>query len=254
MPRASTFRVLVLLAGLCGVPPALTFAAGESQPRQDGGLWPWASQNAPKPPPIPPYEVPTFHGKRDFRSAAAWHKAPRIDGDAVFRAVVACFPSKSTWGLDLRFQAAIRTASAVDVTGTAIGKNMVSIVASMPLYSAVEIDRERQRELQRREDAAKNVAEFINQLAIRNAALRSLALAAAMESRAQIRVNEGIADVDEQIKFLDRVIAQENALITAEAKAMAARLALVAMCRDEQADALNAYLSDLAAVPEAAKP
>ena len=85
-------------------------------------------------------------------------------------------------------------------------------------------------------------------------ALRALALAAAMESRAQIRVNEGIADADEQVKFLDRVIKAENDLITAESKAMDARLSMVSMCRDEEADRMNEYLTGLAQLPAAAKP
>ena len=228
------------------VSPAPTFAAGE--------LWPRASQAPKDAPKVKPYEVPTFGGKRDLRSAAKWEKAPRIDGDAVFRAVVACFPSKPTWNIDVSLQAAMRTANAVDITGTAIGKSTVGIVASMPLYSATEIDRERQREYQRRGDVAKTVAEFIGQLANRNMALRALALAAAMESRAQIRVNEGIADADEQVKFLDRVMKAENDLITAESKAMDARLSMVSMCRDEEADRMNEYLTGLAQLPAAAKP
>jgi DNA-binding TFAR19-related protein (PDSD5 family) len=35
---------------------------------------------------------------------------------------------------------------------------------------------------------------------------------------------------------------------------MDARLTLVAMCRDEEADAVNAYLTNLAQLPAAAKP
>jgi hypothetical protein len=246
-----TFRaVAAFLAVLCAVSPAPTFAEEKS-----GNLWPWSSQNAAPPPAVKPYEVPTFGGaKRNFRDAAQWQKAPKIDGDAVFRMIIACYPNKSRWNLDIDLQAAVRTANAVDITGTAIGKSTVGIVARMPLYSATEMDREREREYRRRTDTAGKVAEFVGQLATRNQALRTLALAAAMESRAQIRVNEGIADAEEQIKFLDKVAAAENQLITAEAKAMDARLSLVAMCRDEEADAVNAYLTDLAQLPPAAKP
>jgi hypothetical protein len=223
------------------------FAAGE--------LWPWASQSPKEPPKVPPYEVPTFGAKKNFRDAPAqWVKAPRIDGDAVFRMVIACYPNKSQWNIDVDLQAAMRTANAVDITGTAIGKSTIGIVARMPLYSATEMDREREREYKRRTDTATKVAEFVGQLASRNQALRTLALSSAMESRAQVRVNEGIADADEQVKFLDMVAGAENALITAEAKAMEARLTLVAMCRDEEADRVNAYLTELAQLPLAAKP
>jgi hypothetical protein len=220
-----------------------------------GDLWPWSNQAPKEPPKVKPYEIPTFGAKRNFRDAPAqWEKAPKIDGDAVFRTIIACYPTKSRWNLDVDLQAAVRTANAVDITGTAIGKSSVGIVARMPLYSATEMDREREREYRRRSDTAGKVADYIGQIATRNQALRILALSAAMESRAQIRVNEGIADAEEQIKFLDKVAAAENQLITAEAKAMDARLTLVAMCRDEEADAVNAYLTNLAQLPAAAKP
>ena len=131
---------------------------------------------------------------------------------------------------------------------------MVGIVAKMPLYSASEMDREREREYRRRTDTAAKVADFVGQVAARNKAVRVLAISAAMESRAQIRVNEGIADADEQLKFLDRVTAAEQDLITAEAKIMDARLSLVAMCRDEEADKMNEYLTALVQLPDGAKP
>ena len=247
VPRRLTFAALCLA---CAVAPAPTFAE-----EKGGNLWPWASQNAPAPPKVKPYEIPTFGDKRNFRDAPAqWQKAPKIDGDAIFRMVVACYPNKSRWGLDVDLAAAVRNANAVDITGTAIGKSTVGIVARMPLYSATEMDREREREYKRRTDTAGKVAEFVGQLAARNQALRVLALAAAMESRAQVRVNEGIADADEQIKYLDKVANAEKDLITAEAKAMDARLSLVAMCRDEESDTVNAYLTDLAQLPPAARP
>ena len=71
--------------------------------------WPWASQAPKEPPKVQAFEIPTFDGgKRDFRGAApAWTKAPRIDGDAVFRMIVACYPSRSQWNIDVDLQAAL---------------------------------------------------------------------------------------------------------------------------------------------------
>jgi hypothetical protein len=140
---------------------------GEDKTSSTGGnLWPWASQNAPAPPKVKPYEIPTFGPKRNYRDAPAqWQKAPKIDGDAIFRMVIACYPSKSRWNLDVDLQAAVRTANAVDITGTEIGKSTVGIVARMPLYSATELDREREREYRRRSDTASKVADFVGHLA-----------------------------------------------------------------------------------------
>lgn len=80
-------RSLVVIAVL----PAPTFAADE----KGGNLWPWSSQNAKEPPKVQPYEVPTFGAKRNFKDAPAqWQKAPKVDGDAVFRTIIACYPNK----------------------------------------------------------------------------------------------------------------------------------------------------------------
>lgn len=244
MSPAPTFRAVLL--ALCAVLPAPTFA---------GDLWPWASQNAPAPPKIQPFEIPTFAGKAgDFKGQRPeWVKPPRIDGDAVFRAVVACYPARSRWQIDIDLQAAVRNTGAVDVSGTTIGRSMVGIVARMPIYSDSEMDRERVREYQRRTDTAKIVANFIGQSAKRNAAVRALALVATMEQRAQVRVREGIADADEQVKWLDKIIQAEGDLMTAESAIQEARLKLVAQCRDDVADEMNDYLSGLAQLPDAAK-
>lgn len=230
---------------------ALTAANGQA-----GDLWPWASQTPKEPPKVQPFEIPTFDGgRRDFRApASAWTKAPRIDGDAVFRMIVACYPSRSQWNIDVDLQAALRNTSAVDVTGTQIGRSMIGIVARMPLYSATEVDREREREYRRRQDTAQTVADLATQLAARNQAVRVLALSGSMEQRAQVRVNQGIADADEQIKWLDRVAGAEKDLITAESKAAEARLKLVSQCRDEASDTVNAYLTELSQLPTTAKP
>lgn len=242
-------RVRALIAPVFAVLSAVAWA-------EEPGLWPWSSQNPAKPPAVKPYEIPTFEGaSRDFRAPpSAWVKAPRVDGDAVYSMILACYPAKSRWRLNLDLQAALKTAESLDVTGTTIGSSYVGVVARMPLYSADDHDREREREYKRRVDTARLVADFVGQIAARNQALRVVALAASMEQRARVRVAEGIADADEQVKYLDKVADSEKALVTAEANVMAARLALVSMCREEEADRVNAYLSNLARLQEKARP
>jgi len=251
--RGRTLRVLLALAPAFAAPTGNT----QAQPEKDSpGLWPWASQSPATPPKVPPFEIPTFAGQHgDFKDAPSeWVRAPKIDGDAIFRAVVSCYPARSRWQIDLDLQAALRTSSAVDVTGTTIGRSMVGIVARMPIYSDSEMDRERQREYQRRLETASTIADFIGAIARRNAAVRTLSLSSMLEKRAQLRVREGIADADEQVKWLQKVIDTENELISAEGDIQKARLKLVALCRDDAADGINAFLTQLARLPEATKP
>ncbi len=242
MPRKS---IVAAVAGLCA---AAAVAAADL-----GGLWPWASQNPAKPAPVKPYEIPTFEGQaRDFRQPAPpLAQAPAIDGDAVFRAVVDCYPVKSRWKMDVDLEAAVRSSRVIDVTGTAIGRSNVGIVARMPIYSATEHDREMEREARRRADTAKTVADFVEKLAERNASVRAVALYSALEQRARVRVNTGIADAAEQVGYMEKTSTAERDLIRAEAGVMQTRLQLVAMCREGEADQMNRFLSGLAQLPAA---
>jgi len=247
-----------MLRALRMIAPALALAitADVAEGGEQSGLWPWASQNPERPPAVKAYEIPTFDGgRREFRDEPpGWVKAPRVDGDAVFTMILHCYPAKSRWRLNVDLQAALKTAESLDVTGTTIGSSYVGIVGRLPLYSASDQDREREREYRRRVDTAGLVADFVGQIATRNRAVRNVALSGSMEQRARVRVAEGIADADEQIKYLDKVAAGENSLIMAEAKIMQARLALVSMCREDEADRVNSYLSNLARLPEKARP
>ncbi len=91
------------------------------------------------PPDIQPYQIPTFDGKpREFKLSEPIKVAPRIDGDAVFKAVVACFPERVQWGLELDAVAGARmtdqqnTVSTFDTAG--LSRYYAGIVAKMPLY------------------------------------------------------------------------------------------------------------------------
>ena len=242
MPRKS---IVIAVAGLCA---AAAVAAADL-----GGLWPWASQNPAKPAPVRPYEIPTFEGQaRDFRQPPPpLAQAPAIDGDAVFRAVVDCYPVKSRWKMDVDLEAAVRSTRVIDVTGTAVGRSNIGIVARMPIYSATEHDREMEREARRRADTAKTVADFVAKLAERNASVRAVALYSALEQRARVRVNTGIADALEQVGYMEKTSTAERDLIRAEAGVMQTRLQLVAMCREGEADQMNRFLSGLAQLPAA---
>lgn len=242
MPRKTFF---VAVAGLCA---AAAVAAADL-----GGLWPWSSQNPAKPAPVRPYEIPTFEGQaREFRQPPPpLAQAPAIDGDAVFRAVVDCYPVKSRWKMDVDLEAAVRSTRVIDVTGTAVGRSNIGIVARMPIYSATEHDREMEREARRRADTAKTVADFVAKLAERNASVRAVALYSALEQRARVRVNTGIADALEQVGYMEKTSTAERDLIRAEAGVMQTRLQLVAMCREGEADQMNRFLSGLAQLPAA---
>jgi len=221
--------------------------------------WPWSDGEAEQPPPPKPYRLPTMAGDDlNFQDQpAAPVKAPHIDSDSVFRYVLSCFPEKSKWDLDVRLRGQVAlTGEVLDENNveSALGSSYVAIVASLPLYSAGEISREREREYKRRMDVAGNVANFITAIASRNHAVRELALYRSLEARSAIRVAQGVVEVAEQVQYLEKVAnAQEN-LIKDEAKIMENRLKLVGMCDPVNATVINAWLTRVSAVPRKPTP
>jgi hypothetical protein len=135
--------------------------------------------------------------------------------------------------------------------GTDLGRNYAQIVATMPLYSATELDRKQKNEYDLRGDTAKRVATFVTAISARNHSIRELALYQSLESRAAIRVQNGVTGADEQVTYLKAVASSQEAVIKAEADIMESRLALSSLCSKDNYKPINDYLKMLAVVPGA---
>lgn len=217
--------------------------------------WPWKSgSELEKPPDVKPYQIPTMAGDGlDYHDKpAAIVQAPALDADAIFKAVLACYPERSKFDIDVDLRAAIRSSDVLDLqdTATGLGKSYVGIVASMPLYSGRELDREKEREYVRRKDTAKAVADFVTAIAGRNHAVRELALYRSLEARSAVRVKEGITEATEQVGYLEKVATAQDKLIGEEAKIMESRLLLAGMCDPANAKTIGGWLKTISAVPE----
>lgn len=196
---------------------------------------------------IPPYKIPTFSGKpNDFKKfAPAMQPAMEVDSDILFQAVVNCFPERVPWGLELDAVGGARyseqnTITTFDTSG--LSRYYVGVVAKMPLYSAEELNRQRQAEYTRRGEVAKNVEALLSALATQRRAKRQLGLFTSLEARAQERVALGLTDTTEQVTYLEKVIDAQSKLDDAEAGLNGARLALIGQCRDEMVDAVNNHI------------
>jgi hypothetical protein len=116
------------------------------------------------------------------------------------------------------------------------------IVANMPLYSDIEIDKDRKVEYQRREQTAMTIKEMLSAVAAKRRAERMMGLYLSLEKRAQARIETGVAPVDEQISYLEKVATTQGELDTAEAAIEGSRLALIGQCRPEVLDEVNNYI------------
>jgi hypothetical protein len=207
------------------------------------------------PPEVTPYQLPTMTGDAPAIDdhVAALVVAPSIDADALFNKLLACYPTRSKWQIDVDLKAGSRVGEDVSAVanGTDLGRNYAQIVASMPLYSATELDRKQKNEYDLRGDTAKRVATFVTAISARNHAMRELALYQSLESRASVRVQSGVTGAEEQVTYLKEVASAQDAVIKAEADIMESRLALSSLCSKDNYVPINHYLKTLAAVPGA---
>jgi hypothetical protein len=220
-------------------------------------FWPWKEGEAEQPPPVQPYKIPTLSGDElDFKAKPPLVKAPKIDADAVYQYVLDCYPEASKWNLDVNLRAQIASTpesilSSAGTSTTELGDSYLAIVASLPLYSSTELNREKERESLRRQNVASIVADFIAAIASRNHAIRESTLYRGLEARAALRVQQGINEAREQMGYLEKVAASRESLIRQEAKIMESRLKLAGMCDPANAKTINTWLKNISAVPQA---
>ncbi len=191
---------------------------------------------------LPPYQSQSFN----FKNAIPPIKtAPPINSEDIFNAVIACYPSPSRFDISLKLQAGASAFDESTATNdlTDRGKYYVGIVAEMPLLdNSATLERERQREYERRTATADQIAKFIAALSKRNQAERELGLYTGLEQRAQIRVKMGVTGVSEQVGYMEKVIASQQKITAASAEAESTRLALQGFCQDDKKPYLANYL------------
>jgi hypothetical protein len=200
------------------------------------------------PPDIKPFEIPTFTGKPvDWNHPKpAINELPKVNGDAIFSVVNRCYPLKSGFGLDVSLKAGLTYKDTTDsnnqINTLDSNKYYAGIVASMPLYSDVEIDKERKLEYQRRMQTTDTIKALLEGVANKRRAERLIGLYEALEKRSQERVRQDIVSADEQIGYLEKVATTQGDLDKANAQIEASRLALIGQCRPETVEEVDNYI------------
>jgi hypothetical protein len=171
----------------------------------------------------------------------------------LFDMVVSCWPEKSFFRGELSLEGrATRTNSSTSnttsfdpVTGSyssSNNNNYVALVGKIPLYSGIELDREREREASRRTVIANAVGVYISALAEHKLNERELQLLRALEARAKQRVDAGVVGTSEQLGAFEKVSMLENKNIRTGADLIKSRVQLSAMCDDKRAWIIDGYL------------
>ena len=151
--------------------------------------------------------------------------------------------------MELDLEAGLRTEGVVTADHVTLGKEYIGIVASMPLFSASEMNRQREREYVRRTATSELIGRFLTAIAVRNHAQRETTLYRALEARSQVRVKKGVVGTDEQVAYMEKLMAAHKTLIQAEADITATRLAIAGQCSDDKRPVLNNWLKRVSALP-----
>jgi hypothetical protein len=122
------------------------------------------------------------------------------------------------------------------------GRASVALVARVPLYSAAEVDREREREYMRRGKVADAVGALVSSLADRVRLQRELDMTRALEQRAQQRVFIGVAETSEQVKYLEKVADVDGQLLRQKGLIEKARLDLLGLCYESEVDRVDEFI------------
>jgi hypothetical protein len=200
----------------------------------------------------PPLTVPLFDGiERSYKPPSNPLKRPEIpDFRRLFELTVACWPEKSWFRGELHVEGRLANKksaqnSAVDpLSGTITTRDdrYIALVARIPLISASELDKERNREAERRGKIAEAVGSLVAARAERVMQTRQLTLLQALEKRAQERVRMGVAETGEQVRYLEQVAALETRIQALQGDEIKARLHLLGMCDDTNMARIDAYL------------
>lgn len=184
------------------------------------------------------------------------------DPRALFDMAVACWPAPSYLRAELNLEGRANARNGNRAAGTtqttsidpqtggitqsiAGNENFVGLVAKIPLYSAMELDKERDREANRRAKVAEAVGLLAASIAEWELNQRELSLNRALEKRSQERIALGVAETSEQVSLLRAVAQLEGKSFQVRAHIIKARLTLVGLCQDgPRADAVDNYLRE----------
>ena len=205
-----------------------------------------AQADSPEP---PPFQLPLLDGESRTHAPpqGKLERGALPDPRALFDLAMGCYPARSLFRAEIALEGRVARrqagADALNPAEAGSGASYVGVVARIPLYSALEIDREREREFQRRKTVAAAVGALTQTLAERAVVARKLSLFRALEKRAQERVAIGVAETGEQVQYLKEVAELEGRLNEARAKVVEARMTFVGLCAEGvPADRVDAYI------------
>lgn len=216
----------------------------------------WSADPAGGQPTVPeagkPFLLPTYSGEQPsiYPPEKPPVPGPAPDARDLYERALACWPVRSLFRGEVTLEGRVRNDRGIflDESGvTSSSRASASLVARLPLYSAIELDREREREWARRVRVAESAGQFVSVLAERDKLRRQLDLLRALERRSQERVRAGVAETAEQVGFMEKVASAEGEIVRLSGMLQKARIELLGNCHEQQADVLDVHIKQLLA-------
>jgi hypothetical protein len=197
-------------------------------------------------PEVAPWTVPLYSGdpKQTHRAKPAPAAAgPVPDARELWTRALECWPIEKVIDATVSLEGRVRNVRGPELENqTRDSRAWVGIVARVPLYNGADVERERQREFQRRIKAAEAVGLLMTAITDVERVDRQAGLMRALERRAQERVRLGVADTSEQVAYLEKTAALESDRLKYDAAAQRARLELLALCAPGRVDQLDDFV------------
>jgi hypothetical protein len=166
------------------------------------------------------------------------------DSRELYQRTLDCWPNTQHMKAEVAIEGRVsqRNDGWIYSNGYPASGNSASLVARLPLYSATEMEREREREWTRRRRAAEAVGQWLSQVSDRQRIKQQLELMKSLEHRARLRVLAGIVDSSEQVHYMEKVAELDGQLMRQHGLIQRSRLELLGFCAPGHADALDKHL------------
>jgi hypothetical protein len=193
-----------------------------------------------------PFRLPLFDQTGRGGDADEVKISSVLDLDGILLRMIRCLPKRSKFNLNIDLVSRFGSGGVGDVSDYGnVGRYYVGIVAKMPLYSSIEIERSLKWESEIRLKISDLIGNIANNVVVMRTALRELGLYVALESRSKRRIRAGIAFTEEQVKYLEKVISARNRRNSAIASINVSRLELISLCRESKRSSVNSVLINM---------
>lgn len=171
-------------------------------------------------------------------------RLPVYSGEMILNATLQCYPSKSLFKARVDLVGRLTNtdqgiSSYSQEYGQTIASTYAGLEARIPLYSDIELAKERKWEEERRQEAAKNVGIFLKAVSAAQLAKRKISIRKVLEAREAKRVAAGVAYTAEHVEQVEQLMISELDYQSALAQIEQSRTGLIAFCMEGREDVVK---------------